>query len=74
MLLGVQTDRNSRLFQKKNEGVLYNITDTLSVTDVDTSLSEVRIRMSSSSTSPASFGPPPVILASLRLQSTRAFA
>ena len=53
--------------------VLDNISDTLSVTGVDTSLSKFRIRMSSSYISPVSFGPP-VILASLRLQSTRAFA
>ena len=59
----------------ENAGVLDdNVCDTLSVTDVNASFSELRIRMSSSSISPASFGPPPVILASLRLQSTRAFA
>ena len=52
-------------------GVLDNICDTVSVTDVNTSFSELMIGIPSSSTSSASFGPPPVILASLRLQSTR---
>ena len=55
MLLGIQTDRNPRHIPVK-AGVLDNIPDTFSFTDVDTSLSELRIRMSSSSTSPASFG------------------